>query len=92
MLVEDDQVDAMTLRRALRELKVVNDLVHKTNGEEALEYLQNSNNRKPCVIFLDLNMPKMNGIEFLQIAKADSELRRIPVIVFTTSKILNIAT
>jgi CheY-like chemotaxis protein len=86
MLVEDDQVDAMTLKRALRDLKVTNNLIHRTNGEEALEYLRDENNIKPCVIFLDLNMPKMNGLEFLQIAKADSNLRSIPVIVFTTSK------
>jgi CheY-like chemotaxis protein len=86
MLIEDDYVDAMTLKRALRELKVVNDLVHRTNGEEALDYLRDRNNIRPCVIFLDVNMPKMNGMEFLQIAKADSELRCIPVIVFTTSK------
>ncbi len=86
MLVEDDLVDAMTLKRALRDLKVTNLLVHLTNGEEALEYLRDGTNPKPCIIFLDLNMPKMNGIEFLQIAKADEDLRRIPVIVFTTSK------
>jgi CheY-like chemotaxis protein len=86
MLVEDDQVDAMTLKRALRDLRVTNNLIHRTNGEEALEYLRDENNTKPCVIFLDLNMPKMNGLEFLQVAKADSNLRSIPVIVFTTSK------
>ena len=86
MLVEDDQVDAMTLKRALRDLKVINYLIHRTNGEEALEYLRDENNTKPCIIFLDLNMPKMNGLEFLQIAKADPALRSIPVIVLTTSK------
>ena len=86
MLVEDDEVDAMTLKRALRDLKVVNSLIHRTNGEEALEYLMDENNVRPCVILLDLNMPKMNGLEFLQIAKADNSLRSIPVIVFTTSK------
>lgn len=86
MLVEDDHVDAMTLKRALRDLKVANQLVHTNNGEEALEYLRNEDNPRPCVIFLDLNMPKMNGIEFLQIAKADNDFRRFPVIVFTTSK------
>ena len=86
MLVEDDHVDAMTLKRALKDLKVVNKLVHRINGEEALEYLQDKSNPRPCVIFLDLNMPKMNGIEFLQVVKADNDFRRIPVIVFTTSK------
>ena len=86
LLVEDDRVDAMTLKRALKDLKVTNPLVHKLNGEEALDYLQNEANEKPCVIILDLNMPKMNGIEFLKIAKADEKLRRIPVVVLTTSK------
>jgi len=86
MLVEDDHVDAMTLKRALKDLKVANQLVHKLNGEEALDYLKVESNPTPCVIFLDLNMPKMNGIEFLQVAKADNNFRRIPVVVFTTSK------
>ena len=86
MLVEDDHVDAMTLKRALKDLKVANQLVHKLNGEEALDYLKDESNPKPCVIFLDLNMPKMNGIEFLQVAKSDNNFRRIPVVVFTTSK------
>jgi CheY-like chemotaxis protein len=86
MLVEDDHVDAMTLKRALKDLKVANELVHRINGEEALEYLGEESNPRPCVIFLDLNMPKMNGIEFLQIVKSDSDFRRIPIIVFTTSK------
>jgi len=85
LLVEDDTVDAMTVKRALKELKAMNDVVHVTNGEEALEYLRAENNEKPCIILLDLNMPKMNGAEFLKIVKADEELRRIPVVVLTTS-------
>ena len=86
LLVEDDRVDAMTLKRALKDLKVTNQLIHTTNGEEALEYLRDEANEKPCVIILDLNMPKMNGVEFLKIAKADEELRRLPVVILTTSK------
>lgn len=86
LLVEDDTVDAMTVKRALKELKAMNDVVHVANGEEALEYLRDENNEKPCIILLDLNMPKMNGAEFLKIVKADEELRRIPVVVLTTSK------
>ncbi len=85
LLVEDDCVDAMTVQRATKELKVANQLIHRINGEEALEYLRNNGNGKPCVILLDLNMPRMNGIEFLKIAKADDELKRIPVVVLTTS-------
>jgi len=86
LLVEDDSVDAMTVKRALKELKVTNPLVHQLNGEEALNYLRDENTHKPCVILLDLNMPRMNGIEFLKIAKKDAEFRQIPVIVLTTSK------
>jgi CheY-like chemotaxis protein len=76
----------MTVKRALKDLKVTNPLVLQNNGEEALKYLRIDNNHKPCVILLDLNMPKMNGIEFLKIAKADAVFRQIPVIVLTTSK------
>lgn len=86
LLVEDDRVDAMTVKRAIRQIKMQHPMVHAENGEEALEYLQNSANEKPWIILLDLNMPKMNGIEFLEIAKKDPELQSIPVIVLTTSK------
>jgi len=86
LFVEDDHVDAMTVKRAFKDLKVTNPLAHTINGEQALEYLRNERNRKPCVILLDLNMPKMNGIEFLKIAKADDALRKIPVVVLTTSR------
>ncbi len=86
LLLEDDTVDAMTVKRALKDLKVTNPLVRVANGEEALVYLRDESKTKPCVILLDLNMPKMNGIEFLKIAKADEKLKRIPAIVLTTSK------
>lgn len=86
LLVEDDSVDVMTVKRAFKDLKVINQLVCTGNGEEALQYLKTESNEKPCIIILDLNMPKMNGIEFLKIAKADEALRNIPVVVLTTSK------
>ena len=85
LLVEDDNVDVMTVKRALKDLNIKNRLVSTANGKEALEYLKNNGNKKPCIILLDLNMPKMNGIEFLQIVKADDTLKKIPVIVLTTS-------
>lgn len=86
LLVEDDSVDAMTVRRIFTELKVKNQMVHVVDGEEALNYLRNSKNKRPCVILLDLNMPRMNGIEFLRIIKDDDDFRSIPVIVLTTSR------
>lgn len=86
LLVEDDQVDVMTIRRALREIHVVNPVIHMENGEEALAYLRDPGNERPCIILLDLNMPVMNGIEFLEVVKSDDELRRFPVIVLTTSE------
>ncbi|MCK5515650.1 MAG: response regulator, partial [Desulfobulbaceae bacterium] len=51
-----------------------------------LAFLKNPENEKPGIILLDLNMPKMNGIEFLRIAKSDDDLKKIPVVVLTTSK------
>jgi CheY-like chemotaxis protein len=84
LLIEDDDVDALTTRRALGEIKVTNQLVHKFNGEEGVAYLKNGSD-KPCVILLDLNMPRMNGFEFLKVIKADEQLRKIPVVVLTTS-------
>jgi CheY-like chemotaxis protein len=86
LLLEDDTVDAMTVKRALKDLKVTNPLVRVINGEEALKYLRSELNIKPCVILLDLNMPRMNGVEFLKIVKADDKLKGIPVVVLTTSK------
>ena len=86
LVVEDDDVDAMTVRRALRELKVTNRVDTVANGEEALAFLRNPAQRRPCIILLDLKMPRMNGIEFLEIAKKDDELKSIPVIVLTTSR------
>jgi len=85
LLVDDDLGDVMMLRRAFEDLKLTNQLVNSNNGEEALEYLRDRNNKKPCIILLDSNMPKMNGIEFLKIAKTDDVLKKIPIVALTTS-------
>ncbi|MCG6911611.1 MAG: response regulator [Deltaproteobacteria bacterium] len=86
LLIEDDRVDYITVARALREVGDRNDLVNAKNGEEALAFLKAPENKKPCVILLDINMPRMNGIEFLRVVKNDPDLRRIPVVVLTTSR------
>jgi CheY-like chemotaxis protein len=86
LLVEDDSVDAMTVKRALRDLRASHAVVHSLNGEDAMEYLISPGSEKPFIILLDLNMPKMNGIEFLKVIKIHPELKSIPIIVLTTSK------
>ena len=85
LLVEDDQVDAMIVERALKSLKVANKLVHKLDGKEALDYLRNGGSQEPYIVLLDLNMPRMNGFEFLRAVKADAALKTIPIVVLTTS-------
>ena len=86
LLVEDDLVDARTVERALKDLNATNPLNHSINGEQALEYLLSEGNKKPSIILLDLNLPKMDGLELLKAIKADELLKRIPVVVLTTSK------
>ena len=86
LLVEDDRVDVMTVKRALKEIHVSNPVVNAENGEDALKYLRDPDNVKPCIILLDINMPIMNGIEFLHVIKSSDQLKRIPVVVLTTSE------
>ncbi len=86
LLVEDDRIDVISVRRAFKDLKITNPLEIVSDGEEGLEFLTNPNNQAPCLILLDINMPRMNGIEFLKVVKNNENLRRIPVIVLTTSK------
>lgn len=87
LLVDDDDVDSIIVQRALAELKVSNEMVRKVDGEDALTYLRDESNPRPCVILLDLNMPRINGFEFLKIAKADEKLKTLPVVVLTTSDV-----
>ena len=86
LLAEDDRVDVLTIQRALKEIKVTNRLDVVVNGEEALRFLRDPAHERPCLILLDLNMPKMNGIEFLKEFKKDEHLKMIPVVVLTTSR------
>lgn len=86
LLVEDDQVDIMTVKRGFKEFNVMNELVITNNGEEALDYLNATKSDLPCVILLDINMPKMNGHECLESLRKDSLFKHIPVIMLTSSK------
>src|SRR4051812_8990852 len=87
LLVEDDEIDAATVERALRELHVCNPLARVENGEEGLAWLRDDSHAAPSIILLDLNMPVMSGLEFLETVKEDERLRRIPVVVLTTSQL-----
>lgn len=86
LLVEDDDVDVMTVKRCFKQLKISNQLLLAGNGEEALLLLSQADITAPCVILLDINMPKMNGLELLHYLKTSSHLKRIPVVMLTSSK------
>ena len=86
LLVEDDAVDVMNVKRSFERNHVSNPLFVAGNGIEALQMLRGDEvPRERRLVLLDLNMPKMNGIEFLQELRADPELASTPVVVLTTS-------
>ena len=88
-MIEDDEIDIMNIRRAFKKNNVTNPLHVTNNGIEALEYLkdlvENSPSKMPKIILLDLNMPKMGGIEFLRKLRQNENLKTISVFVMTTS-------
>jgi len=86
VLIEDDDIDVMNVRRALERAHVTNPLFVAHNGVEGLELLRSDKVPKDRrLVLLDLNMPKMNGIEFLREVRKDPVLRSTPVVVLTTS-------
>jgi chemotaxis family two-component system response regulator Rcp1 len=90
LLVEDNPGDVRLTREALREGKVLNNLNVVTDGQEAVEFLRRQGEYgdapRPDLILLDLNLPKKDGREVLAEIKADESLRRIPIVVLTTSQ------
>jgi len=84
LLIEDDMIEIMKLNRTISTLKLDHTIIEANNGEVALQILEQKDNL-PDIILLDLNMPKINGIEFLKILKKDDVLKYIPTIILTTS-------
>lgn len=91
LLIEDDEVDVMTVKRAFKKGNITNPLYVAGNGLEALNMLRGESGSPSLIpidrriILLDLNMPKMNGLEFLKALRADSTIGDIPVVILTTS-------
>ena len=86
LLVDDDEVDVMTVKRAFAKANITNPMFVATNGIEALELLRSTSMpQRRRIILLDLNMPRMNGIEFLRELRGDPALALTTVIVLTTS-------
>ncbi|MDF0379279.1 MULTISPECIES: response regulator [unclassified Methylophilus] len=86
LIVDDDDIDAISLERALRKLRLLNTLFRARDGREALELLRSGQIPAPYIILLDLNMPRMNGLEFLEALRTDPLLTHAVVFVLTTSK------
>ncbi len=92
LLVEDDPAHAEIVRRNLEECRLVNRLIHVSDGQAALDYLNHQNEfsdpataPRPGIILLDLRLPKVDGMEVLKIVKTDPTLSSIPVVILTTS-------
>tara|TARA_R110002073_G_scaffold165063_11_gene321511 strand:+ start:5264 stop:5743 length:480 start_codon:yes stop_codon:yes gene_type:complete len=85
LLVEDDDVDAMSIERGFRKQRIANDIVRARDGIEALDLLRDDAVETPYIILLDLQMPRMNGLEFLEQLRNDPVLFNSVVFVLTTS-------
>jgi CheY-like chemotaxis protein len=89
LLVEDDDGDAKAVRRAFQKAKIANPILRAIDGMEALEMMKGTNGKAkpshPIVLLVDMNMPRMNGIEFVRALRADIDLRRSIVFMLTTS-------
>ena len=86
LLIEDDELDVISVKRTLAKLAIPHEIFIAGNGKEAVDYLDaKANDELPDVILLDLNMPKMNGIEFLQNIRPQVRYKDLKVFVMTTS-------
>lgn len=91
LMIEDDEVDVMAFQRAIDKVDIENKVYYAANGLEGLAYLRGDEGKpkvqQPCVVLLDLNMPKMNGFEFLEVLRADEDIQDTAVFVLTTSNL-----
>ncbi len=91
LLLEDESADAYLVKLALREAQVLANLHHVVDGQEGLDFLHKTekyaDTPRPDLIFLDLNMPRMNGYEFMTSIKTNPSFKDIPIIVLTTSDV-----
>lgn len=85
LLIEDDELDIISVERSLKKIESEYELHTAYNGIEALKILRDSNSLLPDVILLDINMPRMNGIEFLKVIREDKNLKDLKVFIMTTS-------
>ncbi|MFS4455987.1 response regulator [Maribacter sp. 2304DJ31-5] len=85
LFIEDDTIETMKLQRTVSKFQLKHTIIEARNGEEALKILK-SDAELPGIILLDLNMPRMNGIEFLRVLKEDDKLKYLPTIILTTSE------
>lgn len=85
LIVEDSEDDFDATRRAFSKANLLNVIEHVYSGEEAIAYLQSETTIKPGIILLDLNMPGLDGRKTLDIIKQNKKLRKIPVVILTTS-------
>ena len=84
LLVEDNRIEIVKLKRAIVHLEMLHEVTEAENGEEALHLLREKK-VNPDLVLLDLNMPKMNGLEFLSIVRQDESLKYLPIVILTTS-------
>lgn len=89
LIIEDNELDAEKIVRSMRRVNMTNETIRVNDGEEALDVLRGTNGQTklaaPYIILLDINMPRMNGLEFLKAIRADSNIGHSPVFVLTTS-------
>jgi len=86
LMIEDDDVDAKGMERSFKKRRIANPIMRANDGQDALELLEGGEVPSPFIILLDLQMPRMNGLEFLEILRNHEKLRSSVVFVLTTSQ------